>query len=541
MGHRARVGTTVGGLAPRVPSLPMVEGFELALVLVVVIGIVVTLSRRLHAPWPVLLVLTGLLLTLVPQLGHVEIEPDLVLTVFLPPLLFGAAWYTPVQDFRRYRRAIVLLSVGLVLFTTFVVAYTADLLITGLPLAAAFALGAIVAPPDAISAIAVLRPLAVPRRMLAILEGESLVNDATALTAFSVSVVAVTSGVFEPGDAVLDFLWVLAVGVTVGVGVAVVAGWVWSRLSDPPVEISLSLVIPYLAYLPAEALHGSGVIAAVAAGLLLGHRQSRILSSDARVLGASVWEWVTYTLNGFAFLIIGLELPAVVDAVQGRPTDQLLLWAVAVSLAVVLARFVWVVPGTYLPRLLPRIGRTETAPPLANVVVVGWAGMRGAVSLAAALALPFGFPERDLLIFLAFCVILVTLVGQGLTLAPLIKALRIRPDDGVAREEEEARRTSTQAALDELDRLREVWPGHLPLIDRLSEQFHHRLAHLSEDGEPSEVEQERLEHRGILASVLKAERRAVVEMRERGEIDDGVLRAMERELDLEELRLSAET
>jgi len=519
----------------------MEEGFELVLVLVVVIGIVVTVARRIRAPWPVLLVITGLGLTLLPQFGHVEITPDLVLTVFLPPLLFGAAWYTPVQDFKRYRRAIVLLSVGLVLFTTFVVAYTADALIAGLPLAAAFALGAIVAPPDAISAIAVLRPLAVPRRMLAILEGESLVNDATALTAFSVSVAAVASGVFEPGHAVLDFLWVLAVGILVGVVTAVVSGWVWARLSDPPVEISLSLVVPYLAYLPAEQLHGSGVIAAVTAGLLLGHKQARILSSDARVLGGSVWDWVTYTLNGFAFLIIGLELPTVVDAVRGRPTEELLLWAVAVSLAVIGSRIVWVLAATYLPRLVPGASRRDPPVPLSGTLVVSWAGMRGAVSLAAALALPPGFPERDLLIFLAFCVILVTLVGQGLTLAPLIKALGIEPGDEVAREEEEARRTSTRAALDELDRLRGVWPGHLPLIDRLTSQFEHRMEHLSEDGEASETEQERLDHRTILASVLTAERRSLAEMRERGQIDDGVLRVMERELDLEELRLSAET
>jgi len=519
----------------------MVEGFELVLVLVVVIGLVVTASRRISAPWPVLLVITGLGLTLLPQFGHVDVSPDLVLSVFLPPLLFGAAWDTPVQDFRRYRRAIVLLSVGLVLFTTVVVAYTADLLIAGLPLAAAFALGAIVAPPDAISAIAVLRPLAVPRRMLAILEGESLVNDATALTAFGVSVAAVTTGVFEPGQAVLDFLWVLVVGVIVGVMTAVVAGWIWSRLSDPPVEVSLSLVIPYLAYLPAEELHGSGVIAAVTAGLLLGYKQARILSSDARLRASSVWEWVTYTLNGFAFVIIGLELPTVVEAVRDRPADELLAWAVAVCAAVIVARFVWVALGSYVPRLVPSIARDEPPISIQSVLVVSWAGMRGAVSLAAALALPLGFPERDLLVFLAFCVILVTLVGQGLTLAPLIRALGIQPDDDVAREEEEARRTSTQAALDELDRLRGEAPGHLPLIDRLSDQFRHRLEHLSEDGEASEVEQERLEHREILGRVLRAERQAVAEMRERGQIDDGVLRAMERELDLAELRLSAET
>lgn len=519
----------------------MVDGFELVLVLVVVIGVVVTVARRVHAPWPVLLVLTGLGLTRFSQFGHVDITPDLVLTVFLPPLLFGAAWYTPVQDVRRYRRAIALLSVGLVLFTTFVVAYTADLLIPGLPLAAAFALGAIVAPPDAISAIAVLRPLAVPRRMLAILEGESLVNDATALTAFSVSVAAATTGAFEPEQAVLDFLWALGVGVTVGSVVAVVSGWVWSRLSDPPVEVSLSLVIPYLAYLPAEQLHGSGVIAAVTAGLLLGYRQARILTSDARVVGASVWSWVTYTLNGFAFLVIGLELPTVLGAVEGRPTGDLLLWATAVSIAVVVVRLVWVVPATHWPRLISGVGSHPGRVPTRGALIVGWAGMRGAVSLAAALALPFGFPERDLLIFLAFCVILVTLVGQGLTLGPLIRFLGIGPGDEVAREEEEARRTSTRAALGELERLRGEWPGHLPLIDRLGEQFQHRMRYLAEDGEPSAVEQERLEHRAILGSVIRVEREAVAEMRGRGQIDDGVLRSIERELDLEELRLSAET
>ncbi|MFN8518503.1 MAG: cation:proton antiporter [Chloroflexota bacterium] len=392
----------------------MEEGFELVLVLVVVIGIVVTVARRIRAPWPVLLVITGLGLTLLPQFGHVEITPDLVLTVFLPPLLFGAAWYTPVQDFKRYRRAIVLLSVGLVLFTTFVVAYTADALIAGLPLAAAFALGAIVAPPDAISAIAVLRPLAVPRRMLAILEGESLVNDATALTAFSVSVAAVASGVFEPGHAVLDFLWVLAVGILVGVVTAVVSGWVWARLSDPPVEISLSLVVPYLAYLPAEQLHGSGVIAAVTAGLLLGHKQARILSSDARVLGGSVWDWVTYTLNGFAFLIIGLELPTVVDAVRGAPPRSCSCGpSRSASRSSARARGCWPPPTCHGSCPARAVGP-------AGAVTAPWWCQGGHAGRRLPRRSPGpapGFPERDLLIFLAFCVILVTLVGQGPTLA----------------------------------------------------------------------------------------------------------------------------
>jgi CPA1 family monovalent cation:H+ antiporter len=212
-----------------------------------------------------------------------------------------------------------------------------------------------------------------------------------------------------------------------------------------------------------------------------------------------------------------------------------------VSIVVIVARFVWVAGGIYLPRLVPSVSRSESPVPLRNVLVLGWAGMRGAVSLAAALALPIDFPERDLLVFLAFSVILVTLVGQGLTLAPIIRLLRVQPDGDVAREDELARRTAIQAALDELDRLRVEQPDHRPLIDRMTDQFRHRLEHLSEDGEASEVEQERLEHRRILGRVLRAQRLAVAEMRERGELDDGVLRAMERELDLEELRFSAET
>ena len=521
------------------PTIESVEGFELILVLVVVVGVVVTVARRIRLPWPVLLVITGLGLTRVPEFSHVDITPELVLTVFLPPLLFGAAWETPVHDFKRYRRAIGLLSVGLVLFTTAVVAAVGVTVIPGLPLAAAFALGAIVAPPDAISAIAVLRPLEVPRRLLAILEGESLLNDATALTAFSVSVAAVTTA-FDPARAVGDFFWVLAVGIVVGLAVGVICGWIWARLFDPPVEVSLSLVIPYLAYLPAEYLHGSGVIAAVTAGLYLGYRQSRILRSDSRVLGASVWEFVTYLLNGFAFLVIGLELPTLwqnLHAADGA--SDVAFQAAAVSVAVILARFVWMFPGTYLPRLLPSIRRDEPPVAVRNVVVVAWAGMRGAVSLAAALALPDGFPQRDLLVFIAFCVILVTLIGQGLTLAPLIKLLHIVPGDEMRRAEDVARQTAIEAALTELARAREVWPQHLPLIERLVEAYEHREEHLGAT-DASEADEERLEHRAILGSVLTAERSAVIEMLERGMIADQVLRKIERELDLEELRLSAE-
>ena len=384
-----------------------------------------------------------------------------------------------------------------------------------------------------------------PQRLTAILEGESLVNDATALTAYAVSVAAVT-GTFVLAQAVGDFFWVLGVGILVGVVVAMVCGWIWARLFDPPVEVSLSLVIPYLAYLPAEYFHGSGVIAAVTAGLLLGYKSSRILSSDARVLGSSVWEFVTYILNGFAFLIIGLELPFLWEQLH----DPSL---VGVPLDLAGGHGARHQPDGHrgahrlgLPGCLPATAHPEHRPqravpahPERGGRVVGrdaWRRLARRGTRAAG-----AFPQRELLQFVAFCVIIATLVGQGLTLSPLIKALGIVPGDEMQRAEDTARRTAIDAALAELGARAVVWPQHLPLIDRLVETFEHRAEHIGGNGEAlSESEQERLEHRAILGGILGAERRALIEMRERGMIADQVLRKIERELDLEELRLSAE-
>jgi CPA1 family monovalent cation:H+ antiporter len=332
----------------------------------------------------------------------------------------------------------------------------------------------------------------------------------------------------------------------------VAVAWLWARLFDPPVEIALSLMIPYAAYLPAEQLHVSGVIAVVTAGLYLGRRSPRILASDARVLGSGVWQILVFVLNGFAFLLIGLSLPTVLRGLSDYRPLELAGLAILVSATVVIARFVWVYPATYLPRwLVPSIRRNDPAPPPRVPFVVAWAGMRGAVSLAAALALPLDFPERDLILFLAFTVILVTLVGQGLTLPLVLRWLGLRADDEEAREESIARTEANEAALRELERLADVWPGHRELIDRVSEEYEHRASHrpaarAGNDGTGSaeagtaDVDHERTEHLAILGAVISAEREAVIGLRDAAVISDDVLRRIERELDLEELRLQAE-
>lgn len=521
----------------------VLAALELLLALAVVVALVVTAARKAALPYPILLVIAGLAIGYA-GFPRIVLEPELVLVVLLPPLLFSAAWQTPIRDFRANRRPILLLSVGLVVFTTLVVGFVTHAAVPELPLAAAMALGAIVAPPDAIAATSILRRLSVPRRIVTILEGESLVNDATALTAFRVAVASVAAGgVFVVADAFFQFGWALVVGALVGLAVGQAVSWIWARLFDPPVEMLLSLLIPYAAFLVAEEVfHSSGVIATVAAGLLVGRRSSVILSSDARVLGGAVWQMLTFLLNGFAFLLLGLQLPGILERLSGRSPQELLTLATIVSLAVIVTRFVWVFPATYLPRWLSRsLRERDPLPPVGAVVVVSWAGMRGAVSLAAALSLPLDFPERDLLLFLTFAVILATLVGQGLTLPLLLARLRL-PSGGIEEQERlAARRESTQVALGALETALLHWPDHRPLIENLAEGYRHRLEHLSEaEGAASPSDAERLEHLAILRTVLSAQRDAVIRLRDAGVINDEVLREIERELDLEELRMESE-
>jgi Na+/H+ antiporter len=510
------------------------------LAILLVIAILFEIARRLGVPYPTLFVLGGLGLAFVPGLPRITLEPDLVLLVFLPPLLFGAAVATPIRDLRANLAPLVRLSVGLVIFTMIVVAAAAQAAVPSLGWAAAFTLGAIVAPTDALAATTVFRRLGAPRLVVTLVEGEALFNDATALVAYRAAVLAVLSGGFVLSQALAGFVIAAIGGIAIGVLVGRVAGEILRRLDDPPVEVAISLVIPFAAYLPADKLGLSGVLAAVAAGLVTGSRLGKILTPSSRILWLSTWKMVGFVLNGFVFVLIGLELPEITQGLGGRPPAEIVGLVALVCGIVVGARLVWVFATSLLPGS-PRRMVARRDPRLAArlTFVVSWAGLRGAVSLAAALALPAGFPERNLILLLTFAVILVTLVGQGLTL-PWV--LRRAGWDGVEFDGDEgtvARTAAYQAGLDEIDRARPDWPTHQPLLDRLESGLRDRTQHLATEDpdETAERRQERIEHEQIQRGVIAAQRAAVIELRDRGEINDETLRLIERELDFEELRM----
>ena len=509
-------------------------------------------ARRLRIADPILLLLGGIVLSQLPDLPDIVLAPDLVFLLFLPPILFGAAYFTPIRDFRANLRPILLLAVGLVLFTTAVVALVAQQL-TGMPVAAAFALGAIVAPPDAVAATAIFRRLGVPRRIVTILEGESLLNDASALIAYRAAVAgpAVASTVAfsiggaaaDVGSVTVDFVVVAAGGMTIGAIVGAIITRTLHRTADPVIEIIITLLAPATAYLAAEQIGVSGVLATVVAGLITGQRAARVLSPDARLMGFGVWQTLIWLINAFVFMLIGLQLPAILGAVltEYAPAELLAL-GLAVSATVIVTRIVWVFPATYLPRFLSaRLRARDPYPPARAVFIISWAGMRGVVSLAAAFALPADFPARDLILFLTFCVIAATLIGQGLSLPWLIRHLGVLAPVGGNGEEGHARLAAVEAALRRLEELKHDYPDHLPLIDQLREEYEHEAGHVmpSPGKGPDEAEQELLDHRAIRNAVLLAEREAVIALRDAGVINDETLRAIERDLDLEALRVGA--
>ncbi|HEX5147472.1 MAG TPA: Na+/H+ antiporter [Candidatus Limnocylindrales bacterium] len=514
---------------------------ELVLGLLVVAIALAYVARRIGVAYPILLVLGGLALGFLPGLPSIELEPDVVFLLLLPPILFGAGYSTPIRDFKANARPIGLLAIGLVLFTTAAVGLVANVLIPELGIAAALALGAIVAPPDAVAATAIFQRLHAPRRIVTIIEGESLINDASALIAYRFAVAAALGTLFSPIDAGLAFVYVGVGGVVVGLVVGAVVTEAWRRTSDPTLEIMVSLLAPFAAYLPAETLGVSGVLATVVAGLIAGRRAARVLSPSARLMGRGVWDIVIFLINSFAFMLVGLQLSSITSLLAPRSASELLGLGAAISLTAIVARIVWVFPATYLPRRLSaRLRARDPDPPARAVFVISWAGMRGAVSLAAALALPRAVPERELLIFLTFCVIAATLVGQGLSLPWLMRRLHVVAGSGAEMEEATARLAAVEAAMARLNGLAEEFPGHLELVDQLRARYDHEISHVAApEGPRDESELELLEHLEIRNAVLAAEREAIIGLRDAGVIGDEVLRRIERDLDLEALRTGA--
>jgi Na+/H+ antiporter len=518
----------------------MHESELLLLMLMVAVGALSVLAGLVRVPYPILLVLGGLVLGFVPGVPRAELPPELVLVLFLPPLLYQAAFFSSPRDLRADARAITLLAVGLVLATMGAVAVVAHDLV-GLPWAAGFALGAIVSPTDPLAATAIARRLGVPRRLVTLLEGESLVNDATALVAYRIAVAAAVGGSFVAWEAGLRFLAGVAGGVAIGLLVGWLVAEVRRRLDDPPVEIVVSVVTGYAAYLPAERLGVSAVVAAVTAGLYVGWRAPELASPGTRLLGFSFWEVLVYLLNAILFILVGLQLHPILSELSDSSVATLVGQAALVSAVVIAVRLGWEFTVPYLVRMLDRrpSQRARRSGPRERLVV-GWSGMRGAVSLAAALALPEDFPRRNLIIFVTFAVMLATLVLQGLSLPWLIRALALHRDDSEAREELRGRLRATDAALARLEELAaEEWTRE-DTVERMRGlyQFRRRRlkargGYLADDGSQDRS----LAYQRLVRELLEAQRREIVLLRNQGEISNEVMHRIERELDLEDSRL----
>lgn len=523
----------------------IVDLFIICLTAVAALGL---LAKKINVAYPILLVLGGLLLGLTPGLPKIEINPDVIFLFFLPPLLFPAALFTSWRDFKYNLRPILLLAIGLVLFTTAAVGFLAHHYM-GLPLAAAFVLGAIISPPDAIAATAIAQRLSIPRRIVAILEGESLVNDATALVAYRFAVAAMVTGSrsFSFTNATFQFFLIAAGGIAIGIGIGWLAANFHRRVFDPPIETTVSFLTPFVAYILAERLHVSGVMAVVAAGMYLGWRGPEISDSSTRLQGGPFWRMVEFILNGFVFILIGLKLPDAVRAIRDEKLTDVIPHALLISFAVIAVRIAWVFPGTYLPRLLfKRIRERDPCPPWQSVALVAWTGMRGVVSLASALAIPLTlsngdpFPGRDLILFLTFVVILSTLVVQGLSLPWLIRLLGIKDDLATEREELRARLDANRAALARLNQIAEADAAKTDARDRLKVEYEDRIRQLESfkpDDSHTRWNTFSTAYERLSLETLRAERDVILDLRNKSVINDQVLRRIQYDLDLAESRI----
>ena len=522
------------------------ETLELLVGLLAAVAVVVRLAGRTAIPEPVLLVLAGLAEALIPGLPHIELDPQLVLALFLPPLLYWAALHTDVRDLRRNLRPIALLAVGLVLVTTAAVAVLGHSVL-GLPWAVAVVLGAIVSPPDPVAAVAVAGRLGLPRRMVTILEAEGLFNDATALVLYKVAVAAVVSGAFSLGEAGVELAVSAVGGTAVGLAVGFIGSRVLRRVSEAPVENTVKLLLPYVAWLAAERLHASGVLAVLACGLLMTRHWSSI-SSGARLQARQLWDWLVFVLEGLSFVLVGVQLRTVVEGIEGRSLADLALAALALNLVVVVARLALVYPASWLPRLSARVRERDPFPGWAFTTVIGWAGMRGVVTLALALAIPTEvasgepFPDRNLVVFLAFSVIVVTLVGQGLTLPLVIRWLGVAADDeGAAGDGRQVLARLSEVALDHLDAVDPEADGvPAELVERLRERYRARLAHLGQQAEGDEGRDGTRAYAELVSDLLGAQREELRRLREQGGVTPEVARRLFHDLDVEEARLERE-
>lgn len=511
--------------------------FELLLILVAASVGLAYAAERLRIPLAVALVLGGIALAFVPGIGTVELDPELALALFLPPLLQASAYRTDWPAFRFNLRPILSLALGAVFFTAGAVAIVVKLLVPGLPWWAAITLGAIVAPPDAVAAAAVLKQVKLPKRIVTVLEGESLINDASSLVLYRCAVAATLAGTFSIGEGALQFVGAAVGGTLAGWVVGRAAMWIFARLEDTLLDITVSLLAGFLAYILAEQIHASGVLAAVACGLVLGRRQHAEFTGESRLGLATVWRFVEFLLTALVFMLIGLQLRGIVGRLEGHDPVRLALIALAVSAALIVSRFVWTFPAVWLPRALSRrVREQDPMPPWSYPAVLSWAGMRGVVSLATALALPLRFPGRDLIVFLAFCAIFATLVVQGTTLGWVIRRLGLEEEDSVlpAPDTAQVRAELAAASLDAVqEHLDDDASEHGEAAAELVDEYQVRADRASIEGQDVETKTGQLMARQRLRLVaIEAAREKLAEQTD--QINADAHRALGEQLDLEE-------
>jgi Na+/H+ antiporter len=505
------------------------------------------LACRLKVPYPIMLVIGGAIFGFVPGLPEIQLDPDLVLALFLPPLLYKSSIYANFGDFRTNLRGLTLSTVVLVLVTMSAVACAAHLLVPGMPWEAAFVLGAIVSPTDPVAAATIMRRLDAPRRLVSAVEGEGLFNDASALVAYRFAVAATVAGGFSLADAGLRFVLGAVGGVAIGLAVGWMSAWVRTRIYDVQISVTISLLTGYAAFLPAEAVGASAVLATVTAGIYMAVRSPEVLEAGPRLQGYFVWDIVDFLINATLFVLTGLQLRAIVGGLADYRFGALVAYALAVTGAVVAIRLAWFFSVPYLVRILDRRpGQRQRRVSASWRVIMAWSGMRGAVSLAVALALPLttgdgsNFPQRDLILFLTFTVIFFTLVVQGLTLPTLIRRLRVGDGNPDTDEEIRARLVAAKAAITQIDAMADEEWTRKDTAERMrgmyeyrAHRFAARLGKIDDDG----YEDRSTAYQQMIRRVLQAQREALITLRRNGELSNEALNRILRDLDLEESRL----
>ncbi|HEY0701570.1 MAG TPA: Na+/H+ antiporter [Candidatus Acidoferrales bacterium] len=518
------------------------------LLLLVCVVALATLAKRANTPYPIVLVIAGLFLSLIPRVPHIELNPDVVFLLFLPPLLFSAAYQTSWRDFRYNISSISLLALGLVSFTVYGVAVATHWIIPDFTWREGLVLGAVVCTTDAIAATSIARRLGLPGRLTDVIEGESLVNDASGLLALQITVSMVITGHTSTLHQRISLLFYLvATSVIIGLVISKLAALMIARIDDAPVEITISLITPYFAYLAAESVHSSGVLATVACGMYLGHQSSLLFSTRARLQSAAVWDTLSFVLNGIVFILIGLQLPYILSQIRDLSLGRLLLTGLLISAVVVILRLIWIYPGARAAHWIRwRIQhQNDPMPGWRQLFIAGWTGMRGVVALAAAISLPkvladgSPFPQRNVIIFLTFCVIFVTLVFQGLSLPFFIRKLGLASANVENPEEQRARYAMIDAALAYLEAGRDsAATEFVPVYDELIRIQKHHLNLLPgpRHADTGYSAQEYELYRDLTRSIRALQRAALLNLRNQNKINDEVLRRLEQELDLFEIR-----